>query len=169
MVSGPALLGTVPQSPLWTEKQGCRRRAGPRPTRRPLPLVSGSLVHLKSWNMCASELVHKSVFCRILGERLPILEYGYCTAYMGIALCEREKRVCIFKVGEEVEGEYSSFKLCLHKMQIISCLSMYAECKQGRVEMPWSSGTLGSSHSVLRGRLGLPLALMLSFFSHFGT
>lgn len=73
---------------------------------------------------------------------------------MGIALCVREKRVCIFGVGKEVEGEYSSFKLCLHKMQIISCLSMYAECKQGRVEMPWSSGTLGSSHSVLLGEAG---------------
>lgn len=73
---------------------------------------------------------------------------------MGIALCVREKRVCIFGVGEEVEGEYSSFKLSLHKMQIISCLSMYAECKQGRVEMPWSAGTLGSSHSVLLGEAG---------------
>lgn len=92
MVRGPVLLRAVPQSSLWTEKQGCSRRAGPRPAFPPLSLVSGSfemswlslslspaprscfrLLHLKSRSMCVTELVRKNVFCRILKERLLIL------------------------------------------------------------------------------------------------
>lgn len=92
MVRGPALLGAIPQSPLWAEKQGCSRRAGPRPAFPPLSLVSGSfqmsrlslslsptprscfrLLYLKSRSMCVTELVRKNVFCRILKERLLIL------------------------------------------------------------------------------------------------
>ena len=83
---------------------------------------------------------------------------------MGIALCEREKRVCIFEVGKEVDGEYSPFKLCVHKMQIISCLRMNAECKQGRVESPWSPGTPGSSRWLLLGEAGAPTWLPAFLF-----
>ena len=63
----------------------------------------------------------------------------------------------------------SPFKLCVHKMQIISCLRMYAVCKQGKVE---SRGPLGPRDLLAGsfwGRLGLPLGLLLSSFSHFGN